>query len=102
MKKTLTTVALLSLSTSLSFAEESNELIEEILVLGQEFSSVSKSGSRLGLSLKEIPATVDVIDGDAIRNRRDNSLLEAVTRSAGLTGAGNPGNGGTSIAANAR
>ena len=52
MKKTLTTVALLSLSTSLSFAEESNELIEEILVLGQEFSSVSKSGSRLGLSLK--------------------------------------------------
>ena len=41
---------------------------------------------------KEIPATVDKIEGDAIRLRRDISLLEAVTRSAGFT-AGNPGNG---------
>ena len=99
MKSKLTTVAILSVYTSLAFAQESNNSIEEILVLGQEFTSVSESGSRLDLSLREIPATVDVIDGDAIRNRRDISLLEAVTRSAGFTGAGNPGNGGTSIAA---
>ncbi len=80
-------------------AQDDENSIEEILVIGKELTSVSESGSRLSLTLKEIPATVDVIDGDAMRIRRDISLLEAVTRSAGFTGAGNPGNGGTSIAA---
>lgn len=99
MIRKLVTAAVLSASTTLAFAQENNDSIEEIQVLGKEFTSVSESGSRLGLSLREIPATIDVIDGDAIRYRRDISLLEAVTRSAGFTGAGNPGNGGTSIAA---
>lgn len=94
-----TWVALVSTFTSLALAGDNRESMEEILVLGHQFSSVSESGSRLDLSLREIPATVDEIDGDAMRNRRDTSLLEGVTRSAGFTGAGNPGNGGTSIAA---
>ena len=93
------TLGILSLWTSLALAQESDTSMEEIVVLGQELDFVSEGGSRLELSLKEIPATVDVIDGDAIRVRRDVSLLEAVTRSAGFTGAGNPGNGGTSISA---
>jgi iron complex outermembrane receptor protein len=49
--------------------------------------------------LKETPATIDIISGDAIRTRNDFSLINAVTRSAGFSGAGNPGNGGTSISA---
>ena len=84
-----TWVALLGTFISLAFAGDDRESMEEILVLGHQFSSVSESGSRLDLSLREIPATVDEIDGDAMRNRRDISLLEGVTRSAGFTGAGN-------------
>ena len=99
MKLKLLSVVVLCAGSNCVFAQASNEPIEEIQVLGKEFEDLSKSGSRLDLSLKEIPATVDVIDGDAMRYRRDISLLEAVTRSAGLTGAGNPGNGGTAIAA---
>ena len=97
MKKILITV--LTLSAWSALANDSKNSIEEILVIGKELNSTSESGSRLSLTLKEIPATVDIIDGDAMRIRSDLSLLEAVTRSAGFTGAGNPGNGGTSIAA---
>ena len=86
MKKILITVLALSASTAL--ADASKNSIEEILVIGKELNSTSESGSRLSLTLKEIPATVDIIDGDAMRIRHDVSLLEAVTRSAGFSGAG--------------
>ena len=85
----------LSLLPITSFAEE----IEETIIFGQLFSSESEAGSRLGLELKEIPATVDVINGDAIRIRGDISVLTAVSRSAGFVGLGNPGNGGSNVTA---
>ncbi|MBO6555288.1 MAG: TonB-dependent receptor [Pseudomonadales bacterium] len=97
MKKIL--AATLAISASVAMADGNEDSLEEILVVGKALTSLSESGSRLSLALKEIPATVDVIDGDAMRIRRDVSLLEAVTRSAGFTGAGNPGNGGTSMSA---
>jgi len=77
----------------------SDVTLEEIRVVAEKHSSISESGSRLGLSLKEIPATIDIIDGDAIQIRSDYSVLNTVTRSAGFTGFGNPGNGGTNISA---
>ena len=73
--------------------------VEEILVYGNQGARDSVTASRLNLSLLETPATVDVIDGDAIRARVDLSVLEAATRSAGFTNAANPGNGGSSISA---
>jgi iron complex outermembrane receptor protein len=77
----------------------SESTLEVIQIIGNKVTSTSENGSRLGLSLKEMPATIDIISGDAIRLRNDFSLLNAVTRSAGFSGAGNPGNGGTSISA---
>ena len=73
--------------------------IEELLVFGTQGARESSTGSRLNLTLLETPATVDVIDGEAIRARLDTSVLEAVTRSAGFTNESNPGNGSSSIAA---
>jgi iron complex outermembrane recepter protein len=73
--------------------------VEEILVYGTQAARESVTASRLNLSLLETPATVDVIDGEAIRARVDLSVLEAATRSAGFTDASNPGNGGSSISA---
>lgn len=73
--------------------------IEEVLVFGTQGARESTTGSRLDLTLLETPATVDVIDGDAIRSRIDTSVLEAVTRSAGFTNESNPGNGNSSIGA---
>jgi iron complex outermembrane receptor protein len=58
----------------------------------------SDTGSRLGLSGLETPATVNIVDGDELRARGDMSVIAAVTRAPGVTNSGNPGNGGTSLA----
>ena len=73
--------------------------IEEVLVYGTQGGRESATGSRLALTLLETPATVDIIDGDAIRARVETNVLDAVTRSAGFTNESNPGNGNSSIAA---
>ena len=73
--------------------------MEELTVYGTQGATDTYTGSRLNLSVLETPATVDVIDGDAIRGRLDLSVTEAVTRSAGFTTEANPGNGHSSIAA---
>ena len=59
----------------------------------------AETGTRLGLSILETPASVQVIDGDAIRERGDASIADAQTRAVGVTAQGDPGNGGGSVAA---
>ena len=76
-----------------------NRDIEELLVFGTQSGRESATGSRLDLTLLETPATVDIIDGEAIRARIDTNVLQAATRSAGFTNESNPGNGNSSIAA---
>jgi iron complex outermembrane receptor protein len=75
------------------------QTIDEVLVFGTQAAPESATGSRLNLTVLETPATIDVIDGDAIRARIDTNVLDAVTRSAGFTVEANPGNGHSSIAA---
>jgi iron complex outermembrane recepter protein len=73
--------------------------VEEVLVFGTQSARESSTSSRLNLTVLETPATVDIIDGNAVRARMDTSVLEAATRSAGFTTESNPGNGGFSISA---
>ena len=82
--------------TSTAAAQSSGQ-VEEVLVFGTQGAKDSTTGSRLDLTLLETPATVDIIDGDAIRARMDTSVLEAATRTAGFTNESNPGNGGFSV-----
>jgi len=86
--------------TSSAAAQAAGQGVEEILVFGtQGAARDSTTASRLDLTLLETPATVDIIDGDAIRARMDSSVLDAATRSAGFTNESNPGNGGFSVGA---
>jgi len=55
------------------------------------------TGSRLGLTPLETPASVNVITGETIRERGDVSALDAVTRAPGVTNTATPGNGGTAL-----
>ncbi|PCJ42234.1 MAG: membrane receptor protein [SAR86 cluster bacterium] len=89
-------VPLLSSASGVIFAAED---IQEVIIFGTQGRLDSVTASRLDLSVLETPATVDVIDGNAIRARIDTSVIEAVTRSAGFTSEANPGNGHSSIAA---
>jgi iron complex outermembrane receptor protein len=75
----------------------------DILVVGQHardtLTTPNATGSRLGLTPLETPATISIIDGDMIRARGDMSVIDAESRAPGISNAGNPGNGGTALAA---
>lgn len=74
----------------------------DILVLGTRARSASEAtqtGSRLGLTILETPASVETLSGDVIRARGDLSIVDAVTRATGISSVANPGNGGTGLAA---
>jgi iron complex outermembrane receptor protein len=75
---------------------------EDILVVGQAglgLNLPTQTGSRLGLTPLEMPASVSTVDGDAIRMRGDLTVAEAVSRAPGITNASNQGDGGTALAA---
>lgn len=74
-----------------------------ILVVGQKektgLAVPNATGSRLNLTPLETPASITTIDGDVIRARGDQSIIEATTRAPGITSVANLGNGGTGLAA---
>lgn len=75
---------------------------DDILVVGRGDGALdrpSATGSRLGLTPLELPASVATVDGDAIRARGDLTVVEAVSRAPGITAADNAGNGNTALAA---
>jgi len=57
------------------------------------------TGSNLGLSRLETPASVDVITRKQLEERGDTGLVEAITRAPGISSMPHPGNGGSSLAA---
>ena len=66
---------------------------------GLELETPSTTGSRLGLTVLETPASIQVISGETIRDHGDRTVLEAESRAAGLTIIPTPGNGGTALSA---
>lgn len=67
--------------------------------LAKSITDTSATGSRLGISVLDTPATVSQISGADIRLRDDNFLNEAVTRAVGVTTQAGAGNGYTGLAA---
>ena len=55
------------------------------------------TGSRLGMSTLETPASVHVVSGATIRERGDASVAQAKSRMVGVATQANPGNGGGSV-----
>ncbi|MFV0453814.1 MAG: TonB-dependent receptor [Pseudomonas sp.] len=52
------------------------------------------TGSRLGLTIKETPASVEVISAKSMEDRGDSTVIRAVTKAVGITG-GSSGHGTT-------
>lgn len=78
-----------------SYAEESGLFVEEVVVVGEvidelELLQPSDAGSRLGLSLLETPATVEIIDGLTIRARGYKQVTEAVQSLPGVVSGESP------------
>ena len=57
------------------------------------------TGSNLDLSPLQTPASVDVITREQLQQRGDASVVDAVTRAAGIGTLAHPGNGGSSLSA---
>ena len=72
-----------------------NDVIEEIVVRGDivgdlGLNAVSESASRLGLSLLETPASVDIISSDVMQARGYQTVTEAVGNLAGVVVGSHP------------
>lgn len=74
-------------------------VVQERTEPGLVLSQPASTGSRMGLTPLETPASIDVLTGDTIRARGDQSVREAVVRTAGMTSNAAPGNGGTALVA---
>lgn len=61
--------------------------------------TVSSTGSRLGLSLRDTPASVENVSAETALARGDYDVRDAVTRSTGLTDFNTQGDGGVSYSA---
>jgi iron complex outermembrane receptor protein len=60
-------------------------------------STPTQTGSRTGLAAKELPASLEVIDSRTIAERGDTQVIDALTRTTGLSVRPSPGNGGLSF-----
>ena len=61
---------------------------------GAIFGQSSQTGSRLGLTLRETPASIELISQEAMQQRGARTLEEALRGAAGLTVGGNPASPG--------
>jgi iron complex outermembrane receptor protein len=88
--------------TPLTVALQVAGLNEAISVVGTApvtLATPTLTGTRLGLSPLDTPASVSIIPGEAVRERGDQSVQEAKTRAVGVTQQGDPGNGGNAVVA---
>ena len=105
IKTILSSSALVALLLpTLAHAEDASETTDksDILVLGartDDADAPTQTGSRLGLTILDTPASVETLSGEVIRARGDLSIVDAVTRATGISSVANPGNGGTGLAA---
>lgn len=73
-----------------------------VTVTGQSPSRLTRpasTGSNLDLTPMQTPASVDVITREQLETRGDASLVDAITRSAGISSLAHPGNSGSSLSA---
>ena len=57
-----------------------------------QFQQESLTGSRLGLNIKEIPASIELINSKTMEERGDTTISQAITKATGIIG-GESGHG---------
>ena len=53
----------------------------------------STTGSRTGVTVRELPASIESVDSATIQERGDYTIMDAITRATGVSGVGSGGNG---------
>lgn len=58
----------------------------------------SRSGSYVAVPVKDLPASLDSVSAEQVSERADHGVVDAVSRTVGLTATSSPGNGGLAFA----
>lgn len=61
------------------------------------FDRVSSTGSKTGVTNRELPASIESVDEKTMQERGNTQISDAIVRTTGLTAIGSPGNGGMSF-----
>lgn len=91
-------LAVISAISSTAYAADT-AVLEEITVSSQaekpgiKLNKINSTSSRLGLTAKETPASVETLDIETSNKRGDIYVRDAVTRTTGMTNISAPGNG---------
>lgn len=94
-RRVIATVSLsVAIFSSSSFGQVDEE-VEEVLVLGRaintpDLGGTSSAGSRLGLTVMETPATIELIDSSVMRARGYKSVADAVKSLPGVVSGESP------------
>ena len=102
---TIISIVVWCLVPLVGFAKEGNAdtvNVQEVTVIGQpvaqlgtgtlNLESTSATSSRLGLTLREIPASIEVIGQQTIQERGFRSISESIQSATGVTVGDSPGN----------
>lgn len=83
-------------------AAEPTPTLPTISVISEQAGTLNapvSTGSNLDLTPFQTPASVNVITRAQIEERGEVNVMDAITRSAGISGAGHPGNSGSALSA---
>ncbi|SFQ14957.1 iron complex outermembrane recepter protein [Variovorax sp. OK605] len=94
-------VALPAFAASASAADAQATLPAVSITATQDASLAApvSTGSGLGLTPLQTPASVSTLTREQLSERGDASLVDAITRSPGISSLAHPGNGGSSLSA---
>lgn len=85
-----------------AYAAEAAPVLPTVSVTPEKVGTLhapASTGSNLDLTPFQTPASADVITRAQIEQRGDVTLVDAITRAAGISGMGHPGNSGSSLSA---
>ena len=85
-----------------TMAEQDTAALSVITIQGGQSTDLARpasTGSNLGLTLAQTPASVDLITREQIEERGDATVNDAVTRAAGISALPHPGNGFSALSA---
>ena len=94
-KPLITLLVTLAINPWVYAAEDPDEPIEEVVVVAEVIGELglarpSDAGTRLGLSLMQTPATVEIIDGNTMRARGYKQVSDAVQSLPGIVSGESP------------
>lgn len=91
-------IAVLAALATMGSACADTQLVPVEVTAEREASSLgldqaSTTGSRTGVTVRELPASIESVDSATIQERGDYTIMDAITRATGVSGVGSGGNG---------